>query len=311
MKRSIIIIILLIMLGSVSFAEPKIAVVKSRDTALYNDAVKEIEIALNAEIKGIKFSVYSLEGEREKGKDILASIKKEKADLILTLGTLATQIARDGINDTPIVFTFVLNPISSGLISSFESSGNNLTGVALDIPPEEQFSNFRLVVPGLKTVGVLYNPKETGELVDRAIKSAKAMGITLKAIPVDSEEQVPEKLKSLEGVDGLWMVADSVVYTPGNTQYIILYTLKEGLPFMGISEQVLKAGALLAKTFDINAIPKQTVQQIKKVLEGRNPAEIKVMLPENIELVLNLKVAKEIGLSVPESTIKKAGVIYK
>ncbi|MCX5725936.1 MAG: hypothetical protein NT030_01925, partial [Candidatus Saganbacteria bacterium] len=132
-----------------------------------------------------------------------------------------------------------------------------------------------------------------------------------KAIPVDSEEEVPEKLKYLEGVDGLWMVADSVVYTPGNTQYIILYTLKEGLPFMGISEQVLKAGALLAKSFDIGIIPKQTVSQIKKVLEGRKPAEIRVMLPENIELVLNLKVAEKIGLSIPESTIEKAGVVYK
>ncbi|MCX5726253.1 MAG: hypothetical protein NT030_03560, partial [Candidatus Saganbacteria bacterium] len=155
MKRSIIIIVLLIMLGSISYAGPKIAVIKSRDIALYNNAIQEIEIELG-KIEGIKFSVYNLEGEREKGNGILASIKKEKADLILTLGTLATQVAKDGINDTPVVFTFVLNPISSGLISSFESSGNNLTGVALDILPEEQFSNFKLVVPDLKTVGVLY-----------------------------------------------------------------------------------------------------------------------------------------------------------
>lgn len=315
MKKISRIIILLSLLGLAatvcSAYSPRIAIVKSRPLKAYNTAIEEISRQLKKEDKGIMFSVFDLEGMRGNGSKLFAEIRRQAPDLILSLGTLATRVAKEKAKNIPIVFSFVLNPVTSGLIPNLKSSGSNLTGVALDIPIAEQFKMFKMVIPRLRTVAVFYNPEETGNIIKQARAIARNQGLILKAIPISSSDKLVPKLNELGSVDGLWMVADSVVFSPRNTEYILLYTLKEGLPFMGLSEQFVKAGALCSLTFDRQAIYKQTVQQIRKILNGANPEAIPITLPDKKVLVLNLKVADKIGLRIPSSTIRKAGVIFK
>lgn len=112
-------------------------------------------------------------------------------------------------------------------------------------------------------------------------------------------------------VDGLWMVADSVVFTPSNTEYILLYTLKANLPFMGVSEQFVKAGALCGLSLDYDAIAGQTIRQIAEILRGTNPADLPIEFPSRKALVLNLKTAGMVGVRFPPEAIRKAGMIYQ
>jgi len=287
----------------------KIAIIESRRLYLYENAISFIKQDLRKFNKNTKFFVYNL--EKKSSDKIIGDIKRKKVDLILTLGTKATKLAKQRIKDTPVVFSFVLNPVASGIIVDLESTGTNLTGVALDIPIEEQLSNFKLVVPYLRTVGVLYNPNETGIVIARARQIARRLGLNLRAIPIASPDEVPKKLKLLKGIDGLWMGADSVVFTPRNTEFILLYTIKQKLPFMGISEQFVKAGALCGKSLDFKRLYEQTAEQIKKILAGQNPADIPVQLPRKIKLAVNLKVAKMINLTIPQSTLRQAEVVFK
>jgi putative tryptophan/tyrosine transport system substrate-binding protein len=286
---------------------PQIAVLASRSLPAYERALESVKKAFPQ----ANFLVYDLAGQRETGERAMAEIKKKNVSLILTFGTLATRIAEENEYQIPIVFTFVLNPVASGLVSNPGYSGRNLTGVALDVPIAQQFASFQQAVPRLSTIGVLYNPQESGVIVAEAKAVAQRMGLTLKAVPVAAPEEVPQKLGLLSGVDGLWMVADSVVFTPSNTEYILLYTLKEGLPSMGISEQFVKAGALCGLALDYDSIAGQTVGQIAEILRGVNPASLPLEFPAGAKLVLNLKSAEIIGAGFSADVIRRAGKIYQ
>ncbi len=283
-----------------------IAIIKSQPLASYESAIQRLQSDLRAVHPGAQFQVYDLGGQRDNGRRVLDAIRRQKADVIVTFGTLATDVAAREIRDIPIIFTFVLNPVTSGLVSSFGPTGRNLTGVALDVPLQEQFANFRLVVPSLRRVAVFYNPAETGLIVQEAVRVAAGLGIVLTAIPINAPEEVPQKIKQLKGMDGLWMTADSTVFTPRNTAFILLYTLKEGIPFMGLSEQFVKAGALLGKTIDLADVEDQTLDQVNAVLGGANPGRMPVLYPRKIGLVLNLKAAEEIGVEIPQGAINSA-----
>jgi putative ABC transport system substrate-binding protein len=294
--------------GSPALAQPlQIAVVESRSLPAYEKALQQIKNGFPQ----ATFSVYDLAGQADLGNKAFFEIKKKNVNLILTFGTLATRIAEEQENKTPIIFTFVLNPVASGLVANPVSSGRNLTGVALDIPIADQFASFQRAVPQLNTIGVLYNPQESGAVIAEARTVAQNMGLTLKAIPVAAPEEVPQKLSQLADVNGLWMVADSVVFTPSNTEYILLYTLKNGMPAMGVSEQFVRAGALCGLSLDYDSITQQTIEQITKILHGANPANLPIDFPSSTKLVLNLKSASIIGVRLSPELIRQAGKVYQ
>jgi putative ABC transport system substrate-binding protein len=162
LKQTISILILLYLVAIViipcfALNRPFIAVIKSWDLDSYNNALKGFNEVL--EKKGIKpwlLDDYNMQGSEEKGREITRQIASKKPDLVLTLGTRATRIAVQDIKDVPVVFSMVLEPVASGLIESMACSGNNLTGASLDIPIKVQFETLKVVVPGLKKIGVLY-----------------------------------------------------------------------------------------------------------------------------------------------------------
>ncbi len=305
MNKFLAVLAAVLVLSPAALAQ-NIAIIKSQPLSSYDSASLRLQNDLRDARPGTTFQVYDLAGQRENGRRVIEAIRKQKADLIVTFGTLATDVAAKEIRDIPIVFTFVLNPVTSGIVNGFGPTGRNLTGVALDVPLQEQFANFKLVVPSLHRVAVLYNPAETGMIVQEAGRVTAAMGLTLVAIPINAPEEVPQKIKQLKGVDGLWMTADSTVFTPRNTAFILLYTLKEGIPFMGLSEQFVKAGALLGKTIDLADVEDQTLAQVNAVLAGANPGKLQILFPRKIGLVLNLKAAEEIGLELPKGAIDSA-----
>ncbi len=305
MKRFSLLLATFLLLCSAALAQ-NVAIIKSQPLASYDSAISRLQNEITQSRPGTLFQVYDLGGLRDNGRQVIDAIRRQKADLIVTFGTLATDVAAREIRDVPIIFTFVLNPVTSGIINNFGPTGRNLTGVALDVPLQEQFANFKLVVPSVRRVGVFYNPAETGMIVQEATGVAAGLGINLVGIPINAPEEVPQKIKQLKGLDGLWMTADSTVFTPRNTAFILLYTLKEGIPFMGLSEQFVKAGALLGKTIDLADVENQTLAQVNAVLAGANPGKMPVLYPRKIGLVLNLKAAEEIGLEIPPSAINSA-----
>jgi putative ABC transport system substrate-binding protein len=298
---------LLLLLSGYSIAANKtiIAVIKSKDITPYNQAIKGFEEYLQE--KGINpwLVPYDLEGDDKKAAQIIDEVKQKKPDLILTLGTAATEAAAARIKNIPIVFSVVLNPASN------LRHGENITGAAMDIPPITQFEVLRSVVPATKRIGVLYT-METGQVMENARNAAERLGMTFIAVSVGSEKEVPQKLKELsKGIDVFYMLADSTVFTPKSTEFILMYTLKHGIPFMGLSQRYVKAGALLALSWDYNDMGRQAGELAYKIIHGARPGELSITYPRKISLILNLRTAKNIGIKIPPSVVKKAEEVYE
>lgn len=302
-----------LLMATVAEGKVLIVVVKSRDIAPYNIALEGFKRALKRGRINSNIIEYDMKGELKKGQEIIKEVKAVNPDLILILGSNATQVISSSIKDIPIIFSMVLNPVASGFIKSMQSSDNNLTGASMDIPIEMQFEKLRSIIPNLRKIGVLYSPMESKTIIEDASDVAKEMGLVLIAQEVSSEKNVPSALEILfeKRADALWMVADGTVFTTQSSKHILLYTLRNGIPFMGLSLSYVKAGALLALSWDYQDIGRQSGELALRVLSGEEPGQIPITVPRRTSLVLNLKTAKRIGIKIPPSVLTEAEEIFE
>ncbi len=228
-------------------------------------------------------------------------IAEADPSVLLTLGSQSTRWALDHTSDVPIVFAMVLQPVESGFVRSFSRPGGRVTGAALDVRPAVQLKTLRDLL-GAKRIGVLYDPEQTGPLVDRAGGAARRMGIELVAVAVPETGALPGALERLTGsVDALWSVPDRTVFGQGGVQQVLLHTLEHEIPFMGLSEQYVRAGALLALSTSLAENGRQAALRIERVLASEEPSQIPVARPESLELVFNEHVAERLGVALPNS----------
>ena len=310
-KHRIILLIAFFWLASVSSSYAlTIAVVKSRDIDAYNQALEGFKKAVNN--SSVSWLELDLEGKKELSQAERSSIENSKPALIFTIGSTATAVAQQEFKDTPIVFSMVFNPVASGFVDSMISSGTNITGASLDIPIESQFRNLRLVVPRARNIGVIYGREENSTLIKQAQTVARRMGLNLIAVPVISKEDVSRALDTLiNRIDALWAISDSTVFTPNSTQSILQETLRNQVPFMGLSNSYVKAGALLAVACDYKDIGCQSGEIAVKIINGSNPSSIPVATPREVALSLNLIAAEQLGIKIPSNIIAKAKKVFK
>ncbi|MFQ6031745.1 MAG: ABC transporter substrate-binding protein, partial [Candidatus Zixiibacteriota bacterium] len=244
-------------------------------------------------------------------------IRDLKPDLIVTIGSRSTAIVSQKIKDIPTVFCAVLNPVSSGFVQSMRSSAHrdpaerNLTGASLDIPVRIQLEKFKLIVPKLKRLGVLFT-QDSKRVIVEADKVCRNIGIELVPELISSGKEVPGAVEALaQEVDGLWAVADTIIFTPQSTQYILLYTLRNGLPFMGLSPSFVKAGALFTLACDHKDVGRQAGELALRILSGEKPSQVPITTPRMIYLCLNLRTAEQIDLKIPEKIVSVAKEVFK
>ena len=298
----------------VSFAGTiKIAVIKSRDIPSYDTALQGFKDLVTEEGVDLAISSYCIKRISEYNTEkegIIEEIKSLQPDLILTFGSLATRAAQ-AIKKKPVIFTMVLAPVDSGFVKSMELPGNNFTGVSMDISLQVQFKTIKSILPGAKRIGVIY-ADESAEIVTEAKKVAKMMGLSLVTEAIASEKEIPKALKNIRSkIDLLWSIPDSIVFTPHSTRFILLFTLREKLPFMGISPSFVKAGALFSLYNESYDMGRQTGEIVLEVLRGRRPFKIPVMSPRKNNLIINSQVAEIIGIKIPQKIGDKADKILE
>lgn len=239
------------------------------------------------------------------------SVKAYEPDIILSIGSAATQLAKDNFGATPTVFASVMYPVVSGFVKSLNRPGENMTGASLDIRPDIQFKYFRQIIPDLKTLGVLYTGN-TASLIPPARVLANQMGLKLIAIKVNGPKDLPRALDSLtRTVDGLWSLADPNLFDPQSTKYILLNSLRRGIPFMGFSRYVVESGALFALDFDYKAIGRQAGHITTRILAGEDPGRIKVSPPDFIWFHCNEKTAAHLKITFPPELMAIAKEVYR
>ncbi|KPJ54351.1 hypothetical protein AMJ39_01075 [candidate division TA06 bacterium DG_24] len=287
-----------------------VVVIKSGALGPYENALRGLRRQIEEKSNDLPLWVvdYELRGDVEEGRRMMAGVLEKSPSVIVTLGSVATEAAIASSSEVPIVFSVVLNPVASGLVEHLGPTGRNITGVAMDIPIEDQFEAIRSVCGGkVRRIGVLYNETETGQVVGEAERVAGNMGMELVAERIVKSTDIPAAMERItRDADVLWMVADGRVYTEASTRYVIVETLKWRLPLFAISRPYVDAGALMALACDYEGLGRQAGTLVIHILEGRPPGEIPIERPEIVQHVINLRTAEAIGIDIPEEVLEKA-----
>lgn len=297
--------------ASLSFGEEKvsIAVLLSSPIGPYQEALRGFYKGVNE--SGIDYEVFKFTLDEDVDeKEAVSEIRRLKPDIIHTIGTKATRIVKEEFPLTHTVFSMVLNPVASGLVESMKSPGGNVTGVSMDIPARVQFENVKRILPKVKKIGVIYSEAETGVVVADAERAARSLGMEIVRAKVETPGDVPAALSELaDKVDFLWSVADSKVFTRETIREVLLVTLREKIPFMGLSHSFVKAGALMAFKITPMDSGRQAAGMTERVLRGAKPAYTSVEVPEVVKIVLNGNTSRILGVNIPEEVYKSAEVV--
>lgn len=299
MIRNILsIIILLLLFQGAAGAEQEIVVLQSISVAPYEQALEGFKSVCGAGVKKLVISEL-------KGADVAAKIYGIKPDMVLAIGMDALSKVKV-IKDIPIVYLMVLNP------RSVLSGQKNITGVSMNIPPDKQLHILREALPGVKRIGLLYDPKQTGSFV-RAVRSAAGrIDIEVVAMEVNGSKEVPSSMFAMRGtIDMFWMLPDLTVITSETVEHFLVFSLENRIPILTFSEKYVELGALLSIGIDAFDIGRQAGEIANAILSGRHVGGIKPVDAKKAVISVNLKVARKLGIRIDEKIVENARVVNR
>ena len=237
-----------------------------------------------------------------------------KADVIVAAGPAAVEAARHATTTVPIVaMDLGRDPVVNGLVERYSHPGGNLTGVFLDEP---EFSGkwlelLREVVPGLTRVAVLWDPT-TGQAQVRGLESAaRAVGVQLHMLKVHSVEEFAGAFHSAmpEHPDAVIILSAPLVNA--HRKHLAALAVTHRLPAITLFPGFAREGGLIAYGPSLTDVYRQTAVLVAKILHGASPADVPIERPAKFELVINLKTAQELGLTIPPTLLFQANEVIR
>ena len=257
----------------------------------------------------ISFIVEDVQGEVGTLADRAARIVEAKPDLIFTIGTPATSAMKQATTTLPIVFTFVADPLRSGIVTSYASSPSNLTGISSYAGPlsGKRLEVLQEVAPEIKRVLVLMTPHESiAEMSFQSLAEvAPKLGIELLRYDVSSKADMEQRLKDLPrgAVDAIYFVPSNLLLS--HLDLLIHKAREDKIPLSVSEVSMVERGALVSYGTDLRRLGVQAARLVTKIMKGGKPSEMPVQMPEQLVLTVNLATAKTIGLDIPGSILER------
>jgi putative ABC transport system substrate-binding protein len=234
---------------------------------------------------------------------------RDRVDLIVAFEEQALRGARAATSEIPVVFLHLADPVADGFVESLARPGGNVTGfITYPVSPSKQIELFSEVVPRPRRLLVLVDPKDT--VTRRALPEVRNAGDALRIQVMEREVTTASDLERVLGaadrreVDGVFALSQTL-WT--NFPSLILRRATERrLAVVTHRKEWVRQGALLSYAADLATVGRSAAPYIDKILKGTRPAELPVMAPTKFELVINLKVAGALGLTIPPSLLLRA-----
>ena len=253
----------------------------------------------------------SADGRAERFPDLAAELVRLEVDVIVTRGTPAALGARHVTGTIPIVMATSGDPVYAGLVTSLARPGGNVTGHHMIVPPglaARRLQILREIMPTLSRVGVVLDSGDVyAQLVMREMERvARPMGIQLRSVPTQRPADLDRAFESaiLDRVEAL--VAVEGVLTASDLTRIVSFAAMSRLPAIYGTREFVDGGGLIAYGTDVRDLFRRSAGYVHKILGGARPAELPVEAPSRFELVINLKTARAIGLTIPPSLLTRA-----
>jgi putative ABC transport system substrate-binding protein len=246
---------------------------------------------------------------------LAADLVRLQVDVIVSTNTRATDAARRATSTIPIVFTVSGDPVAEGLVASLGRPGGNLTGLAT-ISPElvgKQLEMLKGVVPKLTRVAVLENPTQPSHArsVQHAESAARTLGLQLQVVEARTPSEIDAAFAAISSqrTGGLLVLRDAEFRT--HRARIVALAARNRLPAVyGLREEA-EAGGLIAYGASVPQLFRRAATYVDKILKGAKPADLPVEQPTKFELVINLKTAKALRLTIPPSLLAQADEVIQ
>ncbi len=239
-----------------------------------------------------------------------AEYARLKMDLIVTRSTAAAIATKAATRDIPVVFGMVSDPVASKIVTTLARPGGNLTGWSnmLTDTHGKLIEFLRAVRPKLSHVALLSDARNPGKALEVALlrQTAAKVGLRLSAKGLNSAADFEPALAQItrERPDGLIVLVDSL--TRGHTRQIVDFAVKQRLPAIYQVREFVDAGGLMSYGLNIRRQFERTAEYMHRIFQGKQPSDLPVEQPTRIELVINGKTAKALGIAIPQELLLRA-----
>jgi ABC-type uncharacterized transport system substrate-binding protein len=267
------------------------------------------------EDKNIVIEWRYAEGKLDRLPALAAELVRLKVDVIVSGGSTATRPAKEATNTTPIVMAQDTDPVGSGFVASLARPGGNITGLAT-LAPElsgKQLELMKEIVPRLSRVAVLGSSTRSGnaQSVKETELAAGAFGVKLQYLDLQGPKDIETAFRAASnGRADAVLVLTSSVATSQRTQITDL-AIKNRLPAVYDRTEFVEDGGLMTYSVSSTDLFRRAATYVDKILKGAKPADLPVEQPKKFELIINLKAAKQIGLTIPPNLLARADRVIK
>jgi putative ABC transport system substrate-binding protein len=254
------------------------------------------------------------EGRNERYDEIATELVRLKVDVIVALGTPAIIAAKKATSVIPIVFPLASDPVGDGLVASLARPGGNITGLSNEQRDlgGKRLEVLREIVPNLARLAVLANPRNPTAMLNVGEVQALAprLGLEIIMVELGRADDITPAIEQLKGrAQALYIVGDPFVFD--NQVQINTLALVARLPTMHNARGYVETGGLLSYGPSFSDQFRRTAEIVDKIMRGTKPADIPVELPTKLELVINLKTARALGLNIPDKLLALADEVIE
>jgi putative tryptophan/tyrosine transport system substrate-binding protein len=255
------------------------------------------------------------EGKLDRLRSMTAELVQLKADVIVTSGPIGTRTAKEATATLPIVMAYDNDPVGSGFVASLARPGGNITGLSTHYPEitGKQLELLKEIVPKMSHLAVLGDSSEpfTAQSLKETERTAKAFGVQLQYLDVKDPKDVKGALEDARKsrADAAVVLA-SAIFISQRSQLAEL-AVKNRLPAVYQASEYVEAGGLMTYGASITDLFRRAATYVDRILKGAKPADIPVEQPTTFELIINLKAAREIGLTIPPNVLARADRVIR
>jgi putative ABC transport system substrate-binding protein len=252
-------------------------------------------------------------GRNDLAKALAVELVRLKVDVIVAIFTPAVQAAKDATSTIPIVMAPAGAPVATGFVASLARPGGNITGIA-GLDAELQGKRIQLLqelIPGLTRVGLLINAADpfAKPFVDETQVAAKRIGVQVHIIDVRRPQDIDAALAAMTKQRAHAVIVQGVLtasaWQTGNL------AVRHRLPSLSVTKQFAESGGLMSYSASFTDTYRRAASYVDRILKGAKPADLPIEQPEKFELVINLKTAKALGLTIPPSLLQRADQVIE
>jgi len=256
-----------------------------------------------------------IEGRYDQLSALIADLVDRKVDVIAAIGTPTARSAKSTTSTIPIIFNIGDDPVASGLVASLARPGGNLTGITtlnIELHPK-RLEFLSELVPQAKVIALLVNPMgpQTEGIVRQAQETARSKGLQLQILKASTEREIDAAFATLIQLHAGALVSSSDPFFTSRREQLVALAARHGIPAIYQWREFTASGGLISYGPSLSAAYREVGIYAGKILKGAKPADLPVQQPTNFELVINLKTAKALGLTVPQTLLARADEVIE